>query len=95
MEGSLPINLKKLDEREGQELHKRLGNFRVAKGEVDRVDYDEYSKIDQAFGRVVRECYWVDPKRRITADALVLELTKLLTSAQNISTKDNEIFKKT
>ena len=84
MEGSLPINLNKLEEWEGQQLHTKRGDFHAANEEVDGGEYDEYSKLDQAFGRVIRECYWVDPKRRITAEGLVVKLTQLLTSAREM-----------
>jgi serine/threonine protein kinase len=62
MDGSLPVELKKLEE-----------------WDVDASVEKSFEADDRAFGLLIRECYRVDPKRRITADGLVEELTKLLT----------------
>ena len=62
MDGSLPIKLKKLED-----------------DDVDAsVEKKSFEADDRAFGLLIRECYRVDPERRITAEGLVEKLTKLL-----------------
>jgi serine/threonine protein kinase len=62
MDGSLPVELKKIED-----------------DDVDAsVEKKSFEADDRAFGLLIRECYRVDPERRITAEGLVEELTKLL-----------------
>jgi serine/threonine protein kinase len=61
MDGSLPVELKKLEY-----------------DDVDAsIEKKSFEADDRAFGLLIRECYRVDPVRRITAEGLVEELTKL------------------
>ena len=76
--GVLPAELKKLN---NLSTH---GESRVAGNNSDVANgYLTLSKNEQAFGRIIRKCYVVDPKRRITADTLVQELSMLFDSVRN------------
>jgi len=70
MDGFVPVELKKIEDwdarqREQQQQHKERND-------------GSFSEIDRAFGILIRECYQVNPERRITAERLVEEFTTLL-----------------
>jgi hypothetical protein len=73
MDGVLPIELKKLEDVDAQTERQLTGDDSNATNEDFLL-----TENDRAFGRLIRKCYLVDPERRITADHLVLELTKIL-----------------
>ena len=81
--GVLPAELKKLN---NLSTH---GENRMAGNNSDVANsYLTLSKNEQAFGRIIRKCYVVDPKRRITADTLVQELSMLFDSVRNQNETD-------
>jgi len=82
-DGKLPIKLTQLEEWDSLHEPNKQGEQNNADNDPDAGNAD-YRRIadDRAFGRIIRECYWVDPERRITADGLVQELTKLLKSVE-------------
>ncbi|VEU33729.1 unnamed protein product [Pseudo-nitzschia multistriata] len=78
-DGELPIELKKIENWGSSDKPGTRGTVAATKNQ----DAD-----DLAFGRIIRDCYWVDPNRRINANGLVRELTKLLDSVREKNGSD-------
>ena len=75
MDGVLPTELQKLKNWGGQSE----STLSINSTDTDaRKDDFLLAEIQRHFGLVISKCYLVDPKRRITADGLVQELTRLL-----------------
>ena len=73
MEGALPIELQRLKDYDSQ------GERILSTKDADSSNEDDLlAEMERDFGRVISKCYLLDPRRRITADDLVRELTQLL-----------------
>ncbi len=70
MEGALPIELQRL--KDWDKEHERTLPKIDSRNEDDLL-----ADMERDFGRVISKCYMLDPNERITADALVRELSQL------------------
>jgi len=81
MDGKLPSELKRLEEWDSMnESGEQQGQD--SSGTNGDAGNDDLDADDRSFGRIIRDCYWIDPERRTTAEGLVQELSKLFESVQ-------------